>query len=581
MALQDLLELTLNKESKKIGLSEERVRNSLPIVRQYVAYWREYPDMFVDFLCGDNPENFQLFFYQRLFLRAVMRHRYAYATFPRAYSKSFLSVLVLMLRCILYPGSHLFVTTGGKEQAAGIAKEKSDELCKLIPGLRNELDMTRGKTKTSKDNIELIFKNGSKLDIMAARQSSRGKRATGGLMEECILIDQTLLNEVIIPTMNVDRRLSDGSRVEEETVNKSQIYVTTAGWKNSFAYDKLIELLIRQIIYPDEAVVMGGTWRIPVMEKLLKKSFIEELKLDGTYNDSSFAREYESEWSGDAENAFFSAEKFDKHRELLQPEYEYSGRSAKDAYYVLGVDVGRLKCTSEVCIIKVTPIANGATRKTLVNLYSYDAEDFEEQAIKIKRLFYKYKARMIAIDANGLGIGLIDFMIKPQFDADSGEELPAFGVEGGTAEDVLEAYKKIKGPGVEENAMYLIKANAPINTEAHTYVQTQLQSGKIKFLIDEGQAKNKLMGTKVGQEMDADKRATYLLPFTLTTILREQMLNLVEDNEGVNIILKQSSRSVPKDKFSAFEYGLYYIKQEEDKKRKRKKRSIADMMFFS
>ena len=35
--------------------------------------------------------------------------------------------------------------------------------------------------------------------------------------------------------MNVDRRLADGSRHEDETVNKSQIYVTTAGWKNSFA----------------------------------------------------------------------------------------------------------------------------------------------------------------------------------------------------------------------------------------------------------------------------------------------------------------------------------------------------------
>jgi hypothetical protein len=49
--------------------------------------------------------------------------------------------------------------------------------------------MDRGKTKTSKDNLELLFKNGSILDIMAARQSSRGKRANGGLMEECILID--------------------------------------------------------------------------------------------------------------------------------------------------------------------------------------------------------------------------------------------------------------------------------------------------------------------------------------------------------------------------------------------------------
>ena len=317
------------------------------------------------------------------------------------------------------------------------------------------------------------------------------------------------------------------------------------------------------------------------MEKLLKKSFIEELKLDGTYNDNSFAREYESEWSGDAENAFFSAEKFDKHRVLLQPEYEFSGRSSKSAYYVLGVDVGRFKCTTEVCVFKVTPQVQGAALKTLVNLYSYEAEDFEQQAVNIKKLFYRYKAKIAVIDANGLGAGLIDFMTKSQIDPESGDELLPFGIEGGTSEDAVEPYKKIKGPGVEENAIFLMKANTPINTEAHSYVQTQLFSGKIKFLIDEGQAKVKLMSTKVGQNMDNDKRADYLMPFTLTTILREQMLNLVEENEGVNIILKQSSRGIPKDKFSAFEYGLYYIKQEEDRKKKRKKRNIADMVFFT
>ena len=104
-----------------------------------------------------------------------------------------------MLRCILYPNSHLFVTTGGKDQAAGILQEKAELLCKLIPGLKNEINWDRGKSKTNKDNYELIFKNGSKLDVMAASQRSRGRRATGGLMEECVLIDQTILNEVIIP----------------------------------------------------------------------------------------------------------------------------------------------------------------------------------------------------------------------------------------------------------------------------------------------------------------------------------------------------------------------------------------------
>lgn len=576
MALADLMELSLNSNTKKVGLSEERIKAQKELLRKYIAYWREYPDMFVDFLCGSNPENFHLFFYQRMFLRAVMRHRYAYATFPRAYSKSFLSVLVLMLRCVLYPGSHLFVTTGGKEQAAGIAREKAEEICKLIPGMRNEIDWSRGATKASKNMVEYIFKNGSKLDIMAAQQSSRGKRATGGLMEECILIDQTLLNEVIIPTMNVDRRLSDGSRQEDEVINKSQIYVTTAGWKNSFAYEKLIQILIQQITEPGQAIVLGGTWRVPVMEKLLRKSFIEELKLDGTYNDASFAREYESEWSGDAENAFFSAERFDKHRVLLQPEYEFSGRSSKSAYYILGIDVGRKGCTTEVCVFKVTPQAQGTSLKTLVNLYTWDEEHFEAQAINIKRLYYKYKCRTAVIDANGLGIGLVDFMVKDQIDPETGELLPNFGVEN----DDEGFYKKFKTADTEPDAMYLIKANAPINTEAHTYVQTQLSSGKIKFLIDENQAKVKLMSTKLGQNMDNDKRAEYLKPFTLTTILREQMLNLVEENEGVNIILKQASRSIKKDKFSAFEYGLYYIKQDEDRKKRRKKRNIADMMFF-
>lgn len=581
MSLRNLLDLSSERNAGlKLGLSEERIKEQLPHIRNLISFYREYPDLLVDFMKGEDS-TFQFYFYQRIFLRVVMRHRYVYATFPRAYSKSFLSMMVLMLRCILYPGSQLFVTTGGKEQAASITIAKIEEICKLIPALNNEINWDRGISKKSKDDVKYVFKNGSSIDILAARQSSRGQRRTGGLMEECVLIDGDLLNEVIIPTTNVDRLLPDGTRHKEENVNKSQIYITTAGWKNSFAYDKLIELLINSILDPDQAMIMGGTYETPVKEGLLDEDFVDQLKIQGTYNDDSFDREYRSIWSGDVENAFYSAEKFDKHRVLNQPEYEYSGRSNKNAYYVLGVDVGRIGCTTEVCVFKCTPQPQGAALKTLVNIYTYEAEDFEVQAINLKKLYYKYKARILSIDANGLGVGLIDFMTKAQVDPDTGDDLPPFGVEGGTAEDTIELYKKIRGVGVEENAMYLIKANAPINTEAYSYAQTQMSSGKVKFLIDEQAAKTKLMSTKVGQNMNSDKRNEYLMPFTLTSVLREQMLNLVEENEGVNIILKQSNRSIRKDKFSAFIYGLYYIKQEEDKKKRRKRFNISDMMFFS
>lgn len=581
MSLQNLLDLS-HSYGKKTGMSEERVNAQMDNLRYLISFFREYPDLLIDFMIKDDPNcKFKFYFYQRIFLRCVMRHKYVYATFPRAYSKSFLSMMVLMLRCILYPNSELFITTGGKEQAASITIAKIEELCRLIPALDNELNRERGVTKKSKDDVEYVFKNGSKINILAARESSRGQRRTGGVMEECVLIDGDKLNEIIIPTTNVDRLLPCGIRIPEETVNKSQVYITTAGWKDSFAYQKLIELLVQSIIDPDLVMVLGGTYETPVIEGLLNEDFVDQLKLQGTFNDSSFDREYRSIWSGDSENAFFSSEVFDKHRVLLQPEYEYSGRSSKSAYYVLGVDVGRFKCTTEVSVIKVTPQVQGSALKTLVNLYTYEAEDFEEQAIKIKKLYYKYKARQVSIDANGLGAGFIDFMTKAQIDPDSGDTLLAFGVSGGTYPEATEQYKKIKGPEVENDAMYLIKANAPINTEAHTYVQTQMSSGKIKFLIDEMQAKTKLMSTKVGQAMDSEKRAEYLKPFTLTTILREQLLNLKEENEGVNIILKQSSKKIPKDKFSAFEYGLYYIKQEEDKKKRKRTRNITDFMFMN
>lgn len=117
MALSNLINLS---SGKKIGLSEERVRAIIPAAREYIAFWREYPDLFVDFLQTggdwDRPKELKFFFYQRVFLRAAMRYKYVYMVFPRAYSKSFLSIMVLMCRCVLYPRCKLFVTSGGKER---------------------------------------------------------------------------------------------------------------------------------------------------------------------------------------------------------------------------------------------------------------------------------------------------------------------------------------------------------------------------------------------------------------------------------------------------------------------------------
>lgn len=168
-------------------------------------------------------------------------------------------------------------------------------------------------------------------------------------------------------------------------------------------------------------------------------------------------------------------------------------------------------------------------------------------------------------------------MVKAQYDPNTGDSYPDFGVYN----DDEGYYKKYRTNSTEYDAIYVLKANAPINTEAYSTVQSQMSSGKIKFLIDERVAKNKLMGTKMGQAMKPEERAEYLKPYTLTSILREEMLNLREENEGINIILKQANKGIKKDKFSALAYGIYYIKQEEDSKKKKKKFNVKDWMFMN
>ncbi len=405
MALEDLLSVQ-RKSSVREDISKERIVENLEKFQQLFAFWRVYPDKFIDYLCSLNPNNtFNFFFYQRVYLRAVMRHKYAYCTFPRAFSKSFLAVMCLIIKCILYPGSRIFVASGGKEQSASILSAKLDEICRLIPAIENEIIWetrgTRGKTRTTRDSVIYSFKNGSRLENVAASEKTRGQRFQAGLIEECVSVDQDILNEVLIPTLNVERRIN-GVVDENETLNQSQLYITTAGYKNTFSYDKLIQILCQMVARPDQAIVLGGSWRIPVMEKLLNKNFVRDLKLDGTFNEAAFEREYESHWAGAIEGAFFDPNSFDRHRVLNLAEYKYNNKLPPSAYYLLGIDVGRLNCTTEVIVCKVLPQPSGVPVKQVVNLFSFEEEHFGLQAIKIKRLFNQYKCKIAVVDGNGL-----------------------------------------------------------------------------------------------------------------------------------------------------------------------------------
>lgn len=568
--ISDIYNVFGNSFEKKNNEKLNRMENVKGVFEQYASFWREYPDVFIDTITPKDSK-FRLFFYQRVFLRISMRYRYVYATFTRAFSKSFLSILSLYLKCIFYPGIKLFICSGGKEQAANIAKEKIEELWELFPILHREIK----HSQFSKDYVKLTFQNGSKMDIVAVQNSTRGGRRHAGLIEETILVDGQKLSEVIIPLMNVDRRAKNGE-VDSNEPHKSQIYITTAGYKNTFAYQKMIQLLA-WMIAKGNAFVFGGDWRIPVKHQLLSENFVEELKEDGTYNPLSFAREYESLWTGSSEDAFFNSELFDRHRKVLEPEFEPDKK--KDVMYIVAADVARSvgvqNADTVALIIKCIPRDNGTYLKQIVNIFTFDGEHFLEQSIKLKKLVFQFDASMLVVDANGVGKGLVDFLIKENIDDESGDIYVPFSVVNDDRYDEFKTQNSLP-------LLYNVLSQG-IAGDIHVNCLSQISSGKVKFLTDEMTAKSRIMNSKRGKEFDSnhERLAEYLSPFIQTSIMKDEMMNLRAKHQGNNVILEQISKRIGKDKFSSLEYGLWYIKGLEDKMLNKNKIDIHDYLYFN
>jgi hypothetical protein len=112
------------------------------------------------------------------------------------------------------------------------------------------------------------------------------------VIEECINVDQDILQQVLIPTLNVSRTINGEVDVLEKN-NQSTVFVTTAGYKNSFSYANLLQFIAQMTVDPKNTIVISSDWRLPVANGLLPKNFVQEMKANGSFNEMSFEREYE------------------------------------------------------------------------------------------------------------------------------------------------------------------------------------------------------------------------------------------------------------------------------------------------
>lgn len=165
---------------KSAILTARRIDDNMEIYKKYVQLWTIYPDLYLQ-LITPTTSKFRLKFFQVIFLRACLRYGRILTIAPRAAGKSFICLLALYLICIFRPGSHVFQCAPGKAQGAKIATQKIKQLWSLMPLLKEEIV---GEGNFGNDYVKLTFRNGSLLDVMSPLNSTRGNRATAGILDE-------------------------------------------------------------------------------------------------------------------------------------------------------------------------------------------------------------------------------------------------------------------------------------------------------------------------------------------------------------------------------------------------------------
>ena len=573
---------------KGVALTKQFLDANEQLFTSYLNLWILSPDLLLDMIQDvEDAKHWQLKPYQRIALRAQMRYRYHFFTATRATSKSFCAYLGGFLKCMLLPNSTIFIASDVKGTVIKTAEAKFEQFYRHWPLLRKELATREdnGKTgeKKSGNYYQLYFRNGSQLTVVS-KDTSRGLRATGGILEEAATIEQQDYNEVLLPQLNVPRREIDGSLNPQEPVS-TQTFITTAREKTVFMYSKLIEIAVNAVINPTDYFCWGVSWEVPLYYGVINKQMILDQRDSSTMSDDAFARESNSIWSGNNKDAWLDSKQLNRRRTLLRCERKAQENFTNpDTFYLIAVDVARYSANTAVTVAKVIPNNNGFKKKIVYVEVIHGANYITQQAPRLKKLIQLYHPREIVIDGNGPGIGLLDAMALPSVDTQTGENFPAYYAFNN--QHHLPPEKKNEGeePWPELNAIiYDIKANASNDDIIHSNLYAQISNGTVYFLASQRIVKDKLLATKKGQKMSLYDRRVYLLPYEMTSRLIDELNNLRLKPTGVQNQFKvqRISRSLQKDRFSSLEYCLYRIKYYEDKAAKSKKRNISQYTFFS
>lgn len=449
-----------------------------------------------------------------------------------------------------------------------------DELYPYSPILQSCIK----EMKIGQNDAVISFKGGSWIKTRTSTENSRSARANIIVVDEFRMVDKNVLDSVIREFLKAPRhpKYLDKPEYAHLTERNKEYYLSSAYFKSSWAYTKAQSYTKDFFSDKKKYFICGLPYQLSIRENLLDRGQVEDQMGEADFNEIAFSMEDECLWYGDTEGGLFKFDDLNKIRRIkhgLYPLKYYNDKfpvpnPPANGKRILSVDIALMASTSKKKNDASSIYINDAIRATNTTYQSnfVYGENFEglttdELGIRVMRYFYKYKCTDLVIDTNGVGLPVFDYIIKDQYDPDSGE---VYGALNCCNNDEMAARCKVTNA---PRVVWSVKGSQDFNNTICVLLRNAIINGRINFLVPEQNADEIISEHyKPYKKLSPTEQAYMKMAYAQCTMGVYELVKLKHYFKNGKITVFESS-GCRKDRYSSIAYNYWCASQLELKLR--------------
>ena len=540
-------------------IEKDKQQKIMETVAWRAGYYRNNPHRYVIDVLG-----LSLKWFQQILLWCMMHYNFVMYLAARGQGKTYLTALFCCVRCILFPGTKIVVSSGTLKQANEVLLKIQDDFMKQSSILRSEIE----KCNIGQNDASIYFKNGSWIKTRTSSENSRSARANCIVVDEFRMVDETVINTVLRKFLTSPRqpkylRKPEYAHLQER--NK-EIYMSSAYFKSSWAYKKAQSYTLNFFDDTKKYFICGLPYQVSIREGLLPRSQLEDEMSEADYNELVQQMEMECLWFGDTDGSLFKFDELTARRRLRKafPPLSFCNdkitipKLTATGKRILSIDVALMKSTkkkkndaSAIYINDLIQVNDTAYQSNFVYGETFEGLKTDELGMIVMKYFYEYQCTDLVLDTNGIGLGVYDFITKDQICQENGKRYKAMTCIND--KDMAERCKVRDANKV----VWSVKANANFNNEICVLLRNGIQNGKINFLIPEQDADSSLKETYKGYfKMSPTEQAKLKMSYIQTTFAVYELIKLDHEVKNGNIKVKEVE-GMRKDRYSSIAYSYW------------------------